>query len=207
MMFEKTVTLLLSGEFVCEICYPEAYGFLDNEAHRKDMTAFLARLGRRLSVTGLGGAWFMAYEHIGPEERRAIKDEFSFMKHELRPLVDFFVLAMRALQHEEFFSRGSIIEANRLMGAIDANPSLRADFQSLSSMGKGSVGDGTLRTALERQLKRLRENGYLVLANPEREIYRVTGKIEYLQEVVEFLMSHEGVVEELDDEPENASLF
>ena len=31
--------------------------------------------------------------------------------------------------------------------------------------------------------------------------------IEYLQEVVEFLMSHEGVVEELDDEPENASLF
>lgn len=98
----------------------------------------------------------MAYEHIGPEERRAIKDEFSFMKHELRPLVDFFVLAMRALQHEEFFSRGSIIEANRLMGAIDANPSLRADFQSLSSMGKGSVGDGTLRSALERQLKRLR---------------------------------------------------
>ena len=74
-------------------------------------------------------------------------------------------------------------------------------------MGKGSVGDGTLRSALERQLKRLRENGYLVLANPEREIYRVTGKIEYLQEVVEFLMSHEGVVEELDDEPENASLF
>ena len=73
--------------------------------------------------------------------------------------------------------------------------------------GKGSVGDGTLRTSLERQLKRLRENGYLVLANPEREIYRVTGKIEYLQEVVEFLMSHEGVVEELDDEPENASLF
>lgn len=56
-------------------------------------------------------------------------------------------------------------------------------------------------------MKRLRENGYLVLANPEREIYRVTGKIEYLQEVVEFLMSHEGVVEELDDEPENASLF
>ena len=96
-MFEKTVTLLLSGEFVCEVCYPEAYGFLDNEAHRKDMTAFLARLGRRLSVTGLGGAWFMAYEHIGPEERRAIKDEFSFMKHELRPLVDFFVLAMRAM--------------------------------------------------------------------------------------------------------------
>ncbi len=138
MMFEKTVTLLLSGEFVCEVCYPEAYAFLENEAHRKDMTAFLARLGRRLSVTGLGGAWFMAYEHIGPEERRAIKDEFSFMKHELRPLVDFFVLAMRALQHEEFFSRGSIIEANRLMGAIDANPSLPSPWPAARRSDPGT---------------------------------------------------------------------
>lgn len=32
-----------------------------------------------------------------------------------------------------------------------------------------------------------------MLVNPEREIYRVTGKIEYIMEVIEFLMEHEAV--------------
>lgn len=39
-----------------------------------------------------------------------------------------------------------------------------------------------------------------VLANPEPEIYEVTGKIEYLQEVVDFLMTHQSIPDELADE-------
>lgn len=199
-MFETTVTLLLSGEFICSIRYPDAWRFLEDEAQRRDAEQFLARLGRRLARTRQGGAWFAAYQGIGSDERRAIREGFADIKHNLRLLVGFFVHVMQALRQEQFLAPGSIIESSRLMAAIDENPNLRVELQGLAGLGKGPGGDGTLRGTLERLLKRLRDDGYLVLANPEREIYEVTGKIEYLQEVVDFLMAHQSIPDEIEEE-------
>jgi hypothetical protein len=203
-MFEQTLTLLLAGEFICAIRYPDAWRFLDDEGQRAEAEAFLARLGRRLARTRQGGAWFAAYTQIGSEERRAIREGFADIKHNLRLLVGFFVHVMQAQRQDQFLAPGSVIEANRLMAAIDENPNLRVELQAIAALGKGAGADGTLRGTLERLLKRLRDDGYLVLANPEREIYEVTGKIEYLQEVVDFLMAHESVKEELDEEDDGA---
>ncbi len=203
-MFEQTLTLLLAGEFICAIRYPDAWRFLEDAAQRAEAEVFLARLGRRLARTRQGGAWFAAYAQIGSEERRAIRDGFADIKHNLRLLVGFFVHVMQAQRQDQFLAPGSVIEANRLMAAIDGNPNLRVELQAIAALGKGAGADGTLRGTLERLLKRLRDDGYLVLANPEREIYEVTGKIEYLQEVVDFLMAHESVKEELDEEGEGA---
>jgi hypothetical protein len=199
-MFEQTVTLLLSGEFICSVRYPDAWRFLTEEAQRKDVDAFLGRLGRRLVSTRQGGAWFAAYQQIGAQERRAMREVFADIKHNLRLLVGFFVHVMQALRQDQFLAPGSIIEANRLMAAIDENPNLRGELQALAGLGKGPTGDGTLRGTLERLLKKLRDDGYLVLANPEREIYEVTGKIEYLQEVVDFLMAHQSIPDEVEEE-------
>ena len=199
-MFEQTVTLLLSGEFICSVRYPDAWRFLTEEAQRKDVDAFIGRLGRRLASTRQGGAWFAAYQQIGAQERRAMREVFADIKHNLRLLVGFFVHVMQALRQDQFLAPGSIIEANRLMAAIDENPNLRGELQALAGLGKGPTGDGTLRGTLERLLKKLRDDGYLVLANPEREIYEVTGKIEYLQEVVDFLMAHQSIPDEVEEE-------
>ncbi len=199
-MFEQTVTLLLSGEFICNVRYPDAWRFLADEAQRKDVDAFLGRLDRRLASTRQGGAWFAAYQQIGGDERRVMREIFADIKHNLRLLVGFFVHVMQAMRQDQFLAPGSIIEANRLMAAIDENPNLRGELQALAGLGKGPVGDGTLRGNLERLLKKLRDDGYLVLANPEREIYEVTGKIEYLQEVVDFLMAHQSIPDEVEEE-------
>ena len=199
-MFEQVVTLLLSGEFICNVRYPDAWRFLEDEARRKDVDAFLGRLGRRLASTRQGGAWFAAYRQIGTTERRAMRETFADIKHNLRFLVGFFVHVMQALRQDHALAPGSIIEANRLMAAIDENPNLRGELQALAGLGKGPVSDGTLRGNLERLLKKLRDDGYLVLANPEREIYEVTGKIEYLQEVVDFLMAHQSIPDEVEED-------
>jgi hypothetical protein len=199
-MFEQTVTLLLSGEFICNVRYPDAWRFLEDESQRKDVDAYLGRLGRRLASTRQGGAWFAAYQQIGADERKAMRETFADIKHNLRLLVGFFVHVMQALRQDQFLAPGSIIEANRLMAAIDDNPNLRGELQTLAGLGKGPVGDGTLRGTLDRLLKKLRDDGYLTLANPEREIYEVTGKIEYLQEVVDFLMAHQSIPDEVEEE-------
>jgi hypothetical protein len=201
-MFERAVTLLLAGDFICDVRNPEAWRFLKGEAQRNDVDAFLGRLGRRLARTRQGGAWFAAYQEIGTDERRAMREVFADIKHNLRLLVGFFVHVMQALRQDQFLAPGSLIEANRLMAAIDENPGLRGELQTLAGLGKGPMGAGTLRGTLERLLKKLRDDGYLVLANPEREIYEVTGKIEYLQEVVDFLMAHEAIPDEVEEETE-----
>ena len=199
-MFEQTLTLLLAGEFICSIRYPDAWRFLEDEGQRREVDAFLGKLGRRLARTRQGGSWFAAYKQVGAEERRAMRDGFAEIKHNLRLLVGFFVHVMQALRQDQFLAPGSLIEANRLMAAIDQNPNLRSELQALAGLGKGPTGDGTLRGTLERLLKKLRDEGYLVLANPEREIYEVTGKIEYLQEVVDFLMTHQSIPDEVEEE-------
>lgn len=207
-MFEQTMSLLLSGEFICPIRYPDAYRYLSEEAHQKDVTAYLARIGRRLSVTGLGGGWYMSFDRIGQDQRRSVRDEFSRIKLDLRFLVDFFSKTMRASEREQVYSRGDKIEAHALMAAVDSNPGLRAEFQTLATLSRGSGSDGKLKSNLDRHLKTLRDEGYLVLVNPEREIYQVTGKIEYLYEVVQFLMGIGSIAEDVDEEdPTTPQMF
>ncbi len=205
-MFEQAMTLLLSGQFICAVSQPDAYRFLQDEANRKEMEVFLNRLGRRLVATRHGSAWYVAFTRLESEQRKGIREEYAEIKHNLRLVVGFFVHVMQALGHEEFLAPGSIIETHRLSAAIDENASLRNELQTLVNLGKAS-SDGTLRTALERLLKKMRDEGYLMLANPEREIYVVTGKVEYLQEVVDFLMVHESVQEDVEESPETGSLL
>ena len=46
-MLEQTLTLLLAGELVCAVRYPDAGCFLEDESQRQDAQAFLVRLGPR----------------------------------------------------------------------------------------------------------------------------------------------------------------
>ncbi|MHA6847217.1 condensin complex protein MksE [Ralstonia syzygii] len=207
-MFEQAMSLLLSGEFVCEVRYPDAYRFLAVESNQKDVNAYLTRIGRTLAATEQGGSWYAAYDRIDQDEKRAIKDEFTRIKQKIRFLVEFFVKSMRASEREVFYSRGDKIEAHALMAAIDGNPGLRAEFQALGNVGRGGATDGKMKGSLDRQLRMLVDEGYLVVANAEREIYQVTGKIEYLTEIVQFLMTTDNIADDISEEQETpAQLF
>ncbi|MBK1704723.1 hypothetical protein [Halochromatium glycolicum] len=93
-----------------------------------------------------------------------MRETFADIKHNLRLLVGFFVHVMQALRQDLYLAPASIIEANRLMAATDENPNLRGELHALAGLGKGPGGEGTLRGNLERLLKKLRDDGYLVLA-------------------------------------------
>ncbi|XZG69061.1 hypothetical protein ACTSKR_10395 [Chitinibacteraceae bacterium HSL-7] len=207
-MFDQTMTLLLSGEFICEIRYPEPFRYLADDASQKDCNAYLARIGRTLACTELGGSWYASYAAMGDDERRFIKTEFTKMWQRTRFLVDFFGKAMRASNKEEYYSRGDKIEFHALMAAVDGNPGLRAEFQNLSRLTGGSTSDGKLRSLLTNCFKELVSDGYLVVANAEREIYQVTGKIEYLTEVAQYLMTTSNISDDtVDQEDPAGSLF
>lgn len=116
------------------------------------------------------------------KRKKAAKDIFTEIKQNLRPCIEFIELIMR-LQQSDHLIPGSVIETYALISQIDMNPTFREQLQTLGRELKLSA-DGTDKTRLDKLLKFMRDRGYLALSNPEREIYKVTGKIEYLHEVI-----------------------
>ena len=209
-MFKRIVPTLLSGAFVCPVAYREEHTYLVDAANLAAVDDYLGKIGYRVTKTRHGGAFFATHVELGgKEERRDARELFTHIKHTLRPLVHFIEMVMRAMQSDEFLFAGAVIEANKLMAAIDSNPSFRNDLQSLATQLKGVSADGSDRGRLDKVMRRLRDDGYLVLSNPDREIYQVTGKIEFILEVIEYLMEHQGAAVEEDEAatPEQGGLL
>jgi len=191
-MFNQVVQSLLAGEFICQVSDHAGFSYLNDPAHQHEVNAYVGRIGLQLSATRQKGAFFIAHSLDGGVDRKAAKEVFTEIKQSLRPLVSFLDMVMRVMQNDNLLIVGTPIEVNKLMAAIDSNPSFRSDLQTLAMQLKVS-GDGTDRNRLEKVLRVFREKGYLMLSNPEREIYQITGKIEFIQEVIEFLMEHDAI--------------
>lgn len=208
-MFKRIIPVLLSGEFICPVSFHEEHSYLPDNVNQNTVNEFLGKIGYRLTKTRHGAAFFATHLEVGDkDEKKDAKVLFTHIKHTLRPLVSFIEMVMRAMQNDEILAAGAVIESNKLMAAIDTNPSFRNDLQSLTTQLKGISADGTDRGRLDKVLRRFKDDGYLVLANADREIYQVTGKIEFILEVIEFLMEHEGIVDDEESElPEQGSLL
>ncbi|MBS0599693.1 hypothetical protein [Plasticicumulans sp.] len=198
-MFETVARRLLAGDFLCPYASPELHAWLLDEAARAEIDAWLARIGLRLALTRQGTAFYAAHAGIGSEERREAAEAFREVQQQLRPMVNFLVLAMRATQDDSVLMPGSLLEAAALHAAIDASPTLRQELQALAGSLRGLSGAATQRALLDRLLKLFADQGYLVLANAQRELYRVSGKVEYLYEVVDFLIEHAAIRSDEDE--------
>lgn len=194
-MFSQVVQSLYAGEFICQVKDHSSFSYLNDPKNQAEVNAHLGRTGLYIAVTRQGGAFFVAHHVDGGVDRKAAKEVFTEIKQSLRPVASFLEMLMRVMQNDNILMVGTSIEVNKLMGAIDANPTYRTDLQMLASQLKIQA-DGTDRNRLEKVLKVFRDKGYLLLANPEREIYQVTGKIEFFHQAVEFLMEHDGIGED-----------
>lgn len=192
-MFEKVLPLLLRGEFICHVSYPEAYEYLSHSKHAQDAQDYLAKIGLNLQQTEQKSAFYVVYQQLDETNRKATKDEFTLIKQQLRPLVQFMALLLRVTNNEEVLTTGATLKKHELMAKIDANHDLALQLTDIAN--QFSQLDKTTSGRLDKLLKQLEKNHYLVLSNPEREIYQLTGKIEYLQQVIDYLMEHEGIVE------------
>lgn len=204
-MFEQTVTLLLTGEFVCHVSHPEEFRFIEDDAHRQEIDQFVGKIGRRLAATSHRSGFYLAYARCGESEREAIRTYFSMVKADLAPVVGFLHAVMRATGQEDLLMHGATLETSTIMAQIDQDPGLRNELQTVASLFKSTTADGSHRSMFDRVLREMRKGGYLCLVNTERGLYQVTSKVEYLLEVVAFLQENDetlkrGLDEELEGE-------
>lgn len=199
-MFERVVMLLLAGEFICKVSHPAEYQFLEREDERTEVDRYIARIGRRLAQTRHQSGFYLAFVRSGEQEKETIRRHFAEIKASLTPVVMFFQLVMRTTGREELLMHGALIESSAMMAQIDQDAGLRNELQTVATVYKTIAADGAHRSMFERILRKLKDSGYLTVANVERGLYQVTAKVEYLLEVVRFLQENDETLKGIMDE-------
>jgi len=204
-MFERVIFQLLEGAFICRVSHPDTFDFLCDEDNLRTVEDFLAKIGRRIVRTSKQSGFYLVFAAYGEQERAAIRSNYADIKNNLISVISFFNLVIRVTGQEDILMYDTAIEADTLMGKIDQDISLRNELQSLGTRFKSISSDTTQRKLLDNIFKRLVNDGYLKLANPERAIYQVTSKIEYLLDVIKFIHETDETLKVGDEQPESES--
>ncbi len=204
-MFERVIFQLLEGAFICRVSNPDTFDFLCDEDNLRAVEDFLAKIGRRIVRTSKQSGFYLVFAAYGEQERAAIRSNYADIKNNLIPVISFFNLVIRVTGQENILMYDTAIEADTLMGKIDQDISLRNELQSLGTRFKAISSDTSQRKLLDNIFKRLVNDGYLKLANPERAIYQVTSKIEYLLDVIKFIHETDETLKVGDEQPESTT--
>lgn len=190
-MFEQIIHSLLAGQFICQFRHPGLYEFLQDVDERSRVEQWVEAIGYRLSRLGEQGAFFLSYTNVDADRRAGIRKQFRDIKSEQWPRMQFLMTAQHALANDLLLTPGSLIELPNLVDRISNSPKLTDDFRAVLPYLIGARVSPSLHDNLKRTLDGMCSDGYLAVRNAEREIYMVTGKIDYLHQVIEFLLDHE----------------
>jgi predicted transcriptional regulator len=202
-MNAKVLKLLLAGEYICPVRYRTEFELLADTSEREDVHAWLLSLGMRLARLGDEGAFFLAHDYIGPKEITQVKNELLKFRDEYGPAVLLLDFIRQADAGRVQLSPGEFIVLYQLESAVSQSSMLETQLKGLLSVITNAAMRNTNHENLRKLLDHLARDGYVVLANKDTGAYQVTGKIEQLYAVLQFLDENKVVPDaEVDDREE-----
>lgn len=186
-MNKSVVTLLLTGEYICPYRYPNEFEILQQDGMQDSVDTWLGGIGRRLAQLGEGGAFFMAPLLINTEDLRQLKNEFQNFRDVYGPAVLMLDMIRQTDTVNHTLSPGEYIHLYALEQAVTNSTTLEMQLKSLLEVIDRSSQLATVRENLRRLVEHLCKDGYLVRPVKDQDSYRVTGKVDQLYAVLEFL--------------------
>ena len=186
-MNARVLKLLLAGEYICSVRYRAEFDLLGDTAEREAVDAWLLSLGMRLARLGDEGAFFLAHDHIGQKEITQVKNELLKFRDEYGPAVLLLDFIRQADAGRVQLSPGEYIVLYQLDAAVSQSSMLETQLKGLLGVITNAAMRNTNHENLRRLLDHLARDGYVVLANKDTGAYQVTGKIEQLYAVLQFL--------------------
>ena len=191
-MFKLVAEALLSGHFICPTAYPDAFEYLSQSTNTDKINAFLKPLDRELLNLD-GELFYAAYTVVDDSNRGAIKEAFSEIRSQLRPVVEWMDLVMTALGQDMPIRARDEIRLHQLLQAIEHEPSLSEQLNRLTQLTLFKTSKSGFNDQLSWVLQKLEQIGYLTRPNPQASVYIATGKINYLHNVIAFLNDAENL--------------
>jgi hypothetical protein len=196
----KLLKLLAAGEYICPIRYRTEFELLEDAAEREAVDAWLLNVGYRLARLGDEGAFFVAHDSIGPKEITQVKNELLKFRDEYGPAVLLLDFIRQADAGRVQLSPGEYLVLYELEAAVSQSSMLETQLKGLLSIITNAAMRNTNHQNLKRLLEHLARDGYVVVANKDTGAYQVTGKIEQLYAVLQFLDENKVVPDtEVDD--------
>lgn len=202
-MNAKLLKLLLAGEYICAVRYRTEFELLGDTVEREEVDAWLLSLGMRLARLGDEGAFFLAHDFIGQKEITQVKNELLKFRDEYGPAVLLLDFIRQADAGRVQLSPGEYVVLYQLEAAVSQSSMMETQLKALLSVITNAAMRNTNHENLRRLLDHLARDGYVVLANKDTGAYQVTGKIEQLYAVLQFLDENKVVPDtEVDDREE-----
>lgn len=199
-MNAQTLKLLLEGHYICSVRFPDEFNLLLDEDEQEHVNAWLDKLNMRLARLGDEGAFFMAPAYMGAKDAIQIRAELMRFREEYGPAVLFLDFIRQTDASRYCLSPGEYIALYDLDALISQSSMLETQLKSLQSVISGASARQTNHENLRRLLEHLAKEGYVVLADKNSGTYRVTGKIEQLYAVLQFLDENKVIPDsEIDD--------
>jgi hypothetical protein len=198
-MYANVLNKLLAGQFICSIAFESEYEQLQGVEFRAVVEDWLDKLQMRLARLGTDGAFFMAPVQVLSSHAKKVSDELASFRDVYGPAVRMLDLIRQA--KESFTcSAGDYIQLAELETGLNDSSTLETLLRNLHGVIPGASIKHNNREFLKRLLDYLKSSGYLILVNPQNETYQVTGKIDQLHAVLEFIAEQKAVIGDLVDD-------
>ncbi len=183
----QVLETLLSGGFICATSNELAFNFLQNDDNYQSVEQQLNLMNRTIAKACEGEVLFCAYQVIDEGERRVVSQQFREIAGSLLPLVEWLVLVQETKGDNAPLSQGSVIRLNEIQSVIEDTPAFCEQLAKIARYPLFNSTSSAVDAQLKLIFKRLVEQEYLLRPNPDTQIYLVTGKIDYLFEVIRFI--------------------
>ncbi|EJI86764.1 MULTISPECIES: hypothetical protein [Alishewanella] len=196
---------LLAGDFICRITDEDAYRHLSNEQTQQDINHYLRPLNRRLVSNDDQSVYFLGYYELSKEAREQLSQQFAQTVQSLLPLLEWLQLVQETLGRDSALTAGDTIKLQEFVLRTEDNQSLRQRLNTLASDRFFNSQSEQLDSQVKLIFRRLKEHGYLLQPHADRQYYIVTGKIDYLIDVIRFIRDEEHLP--VEDTPQQEALL
>lgn len=198
---QQTVTsiieLLVTGKFICNQSYRDLYLEMDNESIQSQVRQALELMGRKLMRTERSQTYYAAYSEVNSANRENIRQNQMLMHEMIRPIVGFMTIINTFDSSDRAVQRGDEYRPSLIEEASHTNSDLTKTIEALSRHPKlkKSKKNISIRERINAITEFMLKNQIIATFNKDKGIYVVTGKIDYIYSVLEFIDQHELIVE------------
>ncbi|MED5558094.1 MAG: hypothetical protein VYB70_07895 [Pseudomonadota bacterium] len=191
---------LLAGDFVCAVSDDNAYRHLANEETREAIDAYLRPLNRRLASNEDASVYYLAWRQLSDTAREQLSRQLADTVNSLLPMLEWLQLVQEALGRDALAAPGDVLKPAEFSAKCEDNQSLRERLERLATDSFFGSQSDQLDAQVKQIFKRLKEHGYLMQPHSERQVFVVTGKMDYLVDVVRFIRDEENLPIDADED-------
>lgn len=185
------IEYLLQGHFVCAVTQETFLRQLQDQAVLEQINHYLAPLNRYVAFNEDSTVAYLAWLTLNDSVREGLEQHITQVHQSLLPLLEWMLLVQEVSGGDALITAGDILKQAEIIQRCEDNPSLRERLSKLAQdrYFNSTSQDVTLQVRLI--FRRLVEHGYVIQPSRERQNFIVTGKMDYLVELVRFLKDEE----------------